>query len=154
MPAPNVLRAKQREEIKPLIDALNQALAGQTRMSIAERSGLTNYQVGRILGDYLPAPTYLDITKLLGAAGISPNDAAATLGLYEPSDQRESVLQTPYERRVVELLRSSQLTATQRNLLTQVIEATVRGLEGHALLDASIEETPTPVTSRRRSTGS
>ncbi|HEY1389423.1 MAG TPA: hypothetical protein VGF38_12840, partial [Ktedonobacterales bacterium] len=108
MPAPNVLRAKQREEIKPLIDELNRLFAGETRMSIAERSGITNYQVGRILGDYLPAPTYLDITKLLDAAKLSPNEAASILGLYEKSENSDVAL-AAYERRILALLHRSKL---------------------------------------------
>lgn len=140
MPAPNVLRAKQREQIKPLIDELNRIFARQRRTDIALMSGLTNYQVGRILGDFLPAPTYLDITKLISAADMSPNEAAAIVGLYEPEDvslkkSSKSEL-SAYERRILALLRHNRLTPTQRLLLAQVIEATVLGLEGHTLLDA------------------
>lgn len=135
MPAPNVLRDKQRKEILPLIQELKQLFEGQTRLSIAARSGITNYQVGRILGESLPAPTYLDMTKLLRVAKLSPNEAAAIVGLYDQDEQDALNQYSAYERRILMLLKRSNLTATQRMLLAQVIEATIMGLEGQNLLD-------------------
>lgn len=166
MPAPNILRSKQRAEIRPLIEELNDRFAREKHVAIAERSGLTHYQVGRILGDYLPAPTYLDITKLIRAADMSPNEAAHIVGLYDTTseeDEETLVARSSYERRILSLLRRPTLRPSQRLILAQVIEAFVNGLEGQIALDDFValdkeiepEEEPQPRrrATRARSTG-
>lgn len=137
MPTSNALRKKQKQEMQPLIEKLDELRGDETFMSLAARSGLTYYQVGRILGDSLPAPTYLDITKLLRALGMSPNEAARLVGLYDDDDQKqgeEKFLSLP-ERRILRLVRRNKLSPTQLDLLAQVVEATARGLEGQARLE-------------------
>lgn len=143
MPAANVLRAKQKARIKPLIDELMRlfTLSGKTRLQLAEESGLTNYQVGRILGDYLPAPTYLDITALLMALDLSPNEAAALVGFpYAPAaiddelEERAAPLNAA-ERRMLSILRRDGLGPTQRLMLVQLLDATATGLAAQVALE-------------------
>ena len=125
MPTSSRLRQKQRDEIHPLIRALDARLGNaRSYMDIARETGLTNYQVGRLLGESLPSPTYLDLTRLIVAAGMTPNEAARVVGLWNGPDydREEAQRLTKEEQRVIDLLRQVKLPEEERNVFRAMME--------------------------------
>lgn len=135
MPTTYETRARQRAEMKPLIEELQRLfmaehmLKGTSHEQVGRECGMTGYQVGRVLGEALPAPTFLDIIRLAIRLGLTPNEAAHLVGLYPESENRQDLSGLPsYEQRVLHLLREDALEERDKLTFIWLLEALVKGI--------------------------
>ena len=108
-------REDQRMVLYPLAKELKRLVTmrfGSNRA--ADRTlGLPENTTQRITSSTTQGFDYLNVTRLMGAVGLTPNEAAALVGLYENKDEGSL---TPEERQLLELFRT-QKTDEQRKLI-------------------------------------
>lgn len=91
-------RNAHRKVLSPLLRVLREQFGNMTLDHIGHLSGIELSHVSRVLSGKTASPNWVDLTRLLVAAGISPNQAAQACGLYQPnahiapSGQEEAVL--------------------------------------------------------------
>lgn len=95
----------------------------KSKRGIAANAGFDyengNSQVGRILNGSIARPSWLDLTRLVIAAGMTPNEAASIAGFdipIRPSDGDAPLSEE--ERQAVDLFKSVQSREMQQRLLS------------------------------------
>lgn len=113
----------QREVLLPLIRELSKRISrgGYSGQTLHEETGLPEYQIQRILSTAIAAPSWPELTALIVAAGMSPNEAARLVGLYDHPEMTDTnVSENPlasldaYETDLLALLRDPALSEHDR----------------------------------------
>lgn len=122
-------RMEQRRVLEPLRAFLNNLLGSRSFDQVGRISGIGSVRAMRILSGRVAAPSYVDLTEMIVAAGLSPNQAAELCGLYHTQtgvreEDSTLVLQLDdLDPRLVDVIRS--LTGTDLS------EGTREGLMRH-----------------------
>lgn len=136
MPPPRTLRQQQRDEIHPLIRALAERIK-RPYVEVAQDTGLTNYQIGRLLGEALPNPGYLDLTRLIVYTHMTPNEAASIVNLYNGDDE---AMLGPEEQELFRLFRALALPERERRMFFSIMRSTLDALGEQTRYEEEREE--------------
>lgn len=108
------LDKERRAALRPLLREIDRRLGTQTDIQTGVETGLTHYQVGRLRREAINSPTYWDVTVLAIYVGLSPNQTAALVGLYQlPDDGALASTLTPSERRMLLMARAIKPTVEE-----------------------------------------
>ena len=103
-----------RQQLVPLFEELGSRVKRQKLKDIAQRAGLSDWQTGRLLSFSISSPNYLDMLKLTGALGMTPNEAAELVGMGPFGSEQD--------RRILALLHDERLSDAQREELVHFVE--------------------------------
>jgi hypothetical protein len=107
----------QREQLFPLIRELATRVntLGLRTEDLIERTGLPDYQISRILNASTGTPNWVEMTQVIVAVGLSPNEAAQLAGIYHGEFEENLGLPAgPYDRELLTLIHDPLLGATDR----------------------------------------
>lgn len=128
----NTMRFEHREQLMPLFLELRKRLDKELLVDLARRVGLPIWQVSRVLGAATASPNYLDMTKLIVASGMTPNEAASLAGLYQTDNELNDA-----ERRIRRLLTDPDLSDEVRERALFLVETYLAGEKAATLKAAS-----------------
>jgi len=121
-----------RRVLHPLIEELRRRTVGQTYTEFARVADVESYTPSRLLGSQsIASPSYVMMTQIIVAAGLTPNQAAKLIGLYTPTEQEEKAMLTEDDDpRLVDVVR----TALSPTLHPEVRESFINTIASFAAI--------------------
>lgn len=123
-------RDAQRKILMPLIEYLRKLYQDKTYDQAGRILGMEYWQVQRILSSLTKSPNWVDLTEIIVASGLTPNQAAAMTGLYKPPKDTTTPTVDPRLEWMATRLYESGLTDDVRNSiianLTAILDAQVK----------------------------